>query len=960
MSNKFGSVWNKWDFHVHTPYSILNNGYGFNPFETTEEEHEKYFDEYVKQLFTKAIENKIVAIGITDYFMINGYKRIVTKYLQNPDKMKELFPEDDIRSQIEKIFVFPNIELRLNTFVGRNSHSINYHVIFSNTIPIYEIENNFLHLLEFQSADNRKLQLTKENIKIHGREVKRLNSIDGNDFLVGLQNIALDYNEIIHRLESNPVFSERYIITIPVDEDLSNIEWKGRDYTTRKDLYRQCSCYMTANERTAIWALAEGEEQERIDEFGALKPCIWGSDAHSYETMFLPKKDRFCWIKAEPSFEGLRQILYEPKERVIIQKDCPNDKDIHQIIESIQFTDGNFQKEPIVFNDYLTCIIGGKSTGKSLLLQQLAKAIDKKYANEQEAIALLNRKPLTIDKAVVTWKDGTNDTRKIVYIPQTFLNRTIDNPEKETAINNIIADVLKQEPAISKAFSDLEENLRVIRKRTESNVSEYCEKLQTLTKLIDAIKEYGSPESFEKTLEALETERSVLAKEKDIKDEDIVRYAELEKQIKELEGKQSIYEQELENYKHISNPVVIIPGYFFSIDNMNVQHSFEQKFPHTNEQLQTAVNEMSEMLIPKWQKINNDLVAHLNKLSDNNKEEIERLKFEYISLKPQIEQNEKIQKLSLQISTEQEKLKKAKENQHKKEETERQLIDLQNNILKSQEEFLNAYNDYCKVVEDTGTEKDTDLTFKAQPVWKQEDFQNALSDIFDNRKYSSFNSEYKYNLAAFNPTDYNSDLLNKIWKAMIDDSTNGSLTIKSGYTLYNALQQIFKDWYNIHYIVKSGNDAIDEMSPGKKALVLLELLINLEDSKCPILIDQPEDDLDNRSIYDDLVQYIKKKKKERQIIVVTHNANVVLGADAEEVIIANQDGKNTKNNTKRFEYRSGAIENDEKLTDENGNVIPGILNQSGIQTQICDILEGGKLAFELRKNKYNSLNGFSE
>ena len=48
MGNKFGSVWNKWDFHVHTPYSILHNEYGFNPFETTEEENEKYFDKNLK------------------------------------------------------------------------------------------------------------------------------------------------------------------------------------------------------------------------------------------------------------------------------------------------------------------------------------------------------------------------------------------------------------------------------------------------------------------------------------------------------------------------------------------------------------------------------------------------------------------------------------------------------------------------------------------------------------------------------------------------------------------------------------------------------------------------------------------------------------------------------------------------------------------------------------------------
>lgn len=953
MGNKFGSVWNKWDFHVHTPYSILNNKYGFEPFELNEEEIEKHFDEYVKKLFTKAIENKIVAIGITDYFMIDGYKRIVTKYLQNPDKMKELFPDDNIRNQINDIFVFPNIELRLETFVGSKEHSINYHVIFSNTISIQEIEDNFLGMLEFQTDINRQLSLKKENLIRYGKNTKETKGEKGSDLLVGLKNVTVDYKKVKELLK-NEIFKDKYIIAIPVNEDLPNIKWNGRDYTTKKILYQHAACYMTSNPQTILWALAEGEEEERIKEIGSIKPCIWGSDAHSYERMFSPDENRFCWIKAEPSFEGLMQIIYEPNERVAIQSDNPNNKNIHQIIESIQFDDEKFQTEPIVFNDYLTCIIGGKSTGKSLLLQQLARAIDFQYANKQEALASLNRKPLFVNNSVVTWKDGTTDSRKIVYIPQTFLNRTIDNPEKETAINHIIADVLKQEPVISKAFSDLEENLRIIRKRTELNISEYCEKLQILSKLIETIKENGSPESFEKTLESLEAERSALAKEKDIKDKDIVRYAELEKQIKELESKQTSYEQELENYKSLNNPVVIIPGYFSSIDNLSIQHLFEWDFPYTSTKLETAVNEMSENLVQKWKDITNGLIADLKKLSDFNMKAIENLKNEYTSLKPKIEQNEKIQKLSAQISSEQEKLKHAKENQDNKKEIEKQLMDLQNNILMSQEKFLNVYNDYCKIVEDTGTGKDTDLTFKAQPVWKQEDFQNSLSNIFDNRNYSSFNNTYNYNLANLNTSDYGQDLLNNIWKAMINDGVNGSLTIKSGYTLENALQQIFKDWYNIHYIVKSGNDAIDEMSPGKKALVLLELLINLEDSKCPILIDQPEDDLDNRSIYNDLVQYIKKKKKERQIIVVTHNANVVLGADAEEVIIANQDSKNSPNHSKRFEYRSGAIENDEKLTDENGIIISGILNQSGLQTQICDILEGGKLAFELRKNKYHS------
>ena len=131
-----GSTWGKWDFHIHTPYSILNNQFGFDPFDSQDDYHEKQFDEYVKYLFNKAIENGVVAIGITDYFMIDGYKRIKEKYLDCPEKLEECFPDEEIRAKVKKIFVFPNIELRLNTFVGAKASSVNYHVIFSNEVSI--------------------------------------------------------------------------------------------------------------------------------------------------------------------------------------------------------------------------------------------------------------------------------------------------------------------------------------------------------------------------------------------------------------------------------------------------------------------------------------------------------------------------------------------------------------------------------------------------------------------------------------------------------------------------------------------------------------------------------------------------------------------------------------------------------------------------------------------------------
>ena len=275
----------------------------------------------------------------------------------------------------------------------------------------------------------------------------------------------------------------------------------------------------------------------------------------------------------------------------------------------------------------------------------------------------------------------------------------------------------------------------------------------------------------------------------------------------------------------------------------------------------------------------------------------------------------------------------------------------------SQKKYHQAYLDYCTVINEVGISKNTDLSFGANTEWRKNAFIEFIYEAFDNRYFTTFNSTYRHIITNPSEEEYDNQLLTDIWNALLDKSKYGELHLKGSYTLKTVLERLFDDWYNIHYTVISGNDTIANMSPGKKALALLELLISLKDTKCPILIDQPEDDLDNRSIYNELVRFIKDKKSERQIIVVTHNANVVLGADAEQVIIANQSGKDTPNNDGlKFEYRSGAIEDNESDINEDGTEKEGILSRKGIQTQICDILEGGKPALELRRNKYTSNN----
>jgi predicted ATP-dependent endonuclease of OLD family len=133
-------------------------------------------------------------------------------------------------------------------------------------------------------------------------------------------------------------------------------------------------------------------------------------------------------------------------------------------------------------------------------------------------------------------------------------------------------------------------------------------------------------------------------------------------------------------------------------------------------------------------------------------------------------------------------------------------------------------------------------------------------------------------------------------------STQKDYKLRQNLSGFQFLTQIVEDLYHVKFDLFKNGDALDSMSYGKKALLVLQLLLSLSDDNHPILIDQPEDNLDNRSISTELVEFLREKKKNTQIIVDTHNPNVVVLADSEEVIVANQSNQNAGENANfRFE-----------------------------------------------------------
>lgn len=373
MSKDKGSTWKKWDLHVHTPESHLNNGFGTD------------WDGYVKSLFSQAIESEIAVIGITDYFTIEGYKKLKNDYLLNEEKLKELFEDDSILDKVKKIRIFPNIEFRLNKLVG--SSRINFHIVFSNEVDINDIEENFLHEIDFvyegnsQSTDE-KWKLKNTNLSALGAKLKREHpAFNDSDIKTGMMNAVVDDSQITEILSNKPSkFMGKYLIIVPSDEDLSSLSWDGQDHQTRKVIIQKSHCFFAVNKNTIQWALGKKSDsiESYISEFKAIKPCLLGSDAHSVDKLFTHDTGKFCWIKAEPTFEGLRQVLYEPEARVFIGETQPREP-----INSIETIQLNFPQESKVGEDdfcfaginhnfslssYFNCFIGGRGAGKSTIL----------------------------------------------------------------------------------------------------------------------------------------------------------------------------------------------------------------------------------------------------------------------------------------------------------------------------------------------------------------------------------------------------------------------------------------------------------------------------------------------------------------------------------------------------------------------------------------------------------------
>ena len=884
-NNKYprGSEWRKWDLHVHTPAS---DGTG-SP----------------NEIVDTAISKGISVIAITDHH--------TAEYI---DQVKDYAKDKDIS-------IISGIEFR-SEYGGRSVHFIAY---FPEKNGETILDSTALHNLVLS-----KLGVSKTEIVAKGRECdSTLNEDDA--FKKGMFLVQVDM-----KLASDIVHSLGGIISVHngnkengLDEEVKHF---GSGKTNVHSLYESlgplkedlmkkyidiCDIGASDNER---------DRQFYLNTFN--RPSIVCSDAHSYSDI----GNSYTWIKADPTFEGLKQILYEPEARVRIQESKPEEKSVYYVIDSVNFDIDKKWKGTIQLNPNLNTIIGGRATGKSTLLKAIAKKVSNSsfsYKDDTEKDFLKEY----IENISISWLDGQDsENRDIEMLPQ---GNMYDIARDTRKLDDLIQRIIK-DTEYNKHIENYESKNAQCKESITSDILNLFSLQKQIKDMELSLREKGDKKGIKAEIGNLAKRIEELNKGIGVSDEELKQFQENKNKITNIEQCVKQFENDLFILKELKEQSILVPNYSEKFIDLStdVKNSLSGIF----QELKTKIDE-------EWKnKISNE-EATLSRKIEEQRQSLDSIQNSELFKK--CKQNEGNNK---ELNDAEEKLKEENGKLKDFEEIEKQLEE-RNKLKKEKiESIVSSHISYKtniqELVELLKIEHD-DVVIKTTFRFTDAKFRSFLEDRLNQRGLERQN--HIKSLVDNYPNETETVCREFLCKALNDEIE---------YKNYNSNQSVVTEffatnWFDYSFDLTYQKDTFSQMSDGKKAFVVLKLLLEFSNKKCPILIDQPEDSLDNRAIYNELVTYIRKKKTERQIILVTHNPNIVVGADAENVIVANQHGTDSLNeNGMKFQYVNGSLEYTKKRPKDYDSKKDLVLTSQGIREHVCEILEGGEKAFQERENKY--------
>lgn len=926
-----GSEWRKWDLHVHVPGTKCSDNYA-------KKNGKPDFDR-----FAETLEKSDVAVfGITDYFSADQVLAFI-------DHFKKRYPDS------EKLLLV-NVELRLNETVNRDSEAVDFHVVFCETVSEEKI-SDFLSKLNTQITD------------AHDRP-KSCTELTGSDFDRATVTRA-DLKKAFEGTFGPKAEPTDYLIYIaPANNNgLRAKSGQPRKANLADEIDKIVHAIFGKGPSNSAHFLKSDRYEDRA-QVSRPKPVFGGCDAHRFEDLesWLGKAVRndstrqvVTWIKADPTFEGLQQTLVEPGERVSLKELKPDAKDPYKVIKRVSFEGSDDFPTEIAFNPNLNAIIGSRSSGKSALLAHIAHAVDPDYTVAQQVIATKAKESDVGPAAGIAWKsvestickvewaDGTVNGGKVIYIPQNWLYQISDNPKEVT---DKIKPVLEaQYPAYFREQQRLLDSVRSTNDSIEKAVSRWFELAEDHSQLVAEIKQVGEKKSIAKVRDDVKAQIEALRAANALSAEDLRLYQSV---VNDVEAKKTRVDEvsvEVEQLDEFVTKKNNSSKKFASIrDAVSVETYVTPDPEDLSEVLAHAIQELvanSDAVLVS--QVETAILAHRLSLAsevESLAKDIVKLETDHKDLLTKHKANSTLDELVKRQKTQQDSLDKIAKLETRRSaavDAKREAVELIGKHAKARADALESLSG----------------TFAKEPrVLEQLTFGVAID--FDPAMIRTLSEPFRKNetgtfLTKIGETELVVDI-ERVQGAPADflrDLFSKKQKLNRNHHPRDVARLVLTATPEVRFTATLDDDLIggfgrSTMTPGKQALFALTLILGEAEERWVLLIDQPEDDLDSRSIYGEVVRYLVEQKRQRQIILVTHNANLVVGADAEEVLVANRHGDDRKNQDGRmFDYLTGSLEHSEPRHTANYD-----LARMGIREHAVEILDGGEEAFLKRRDKY--------
>lgn len=937
MSNYCGSEWNRWDLHVHTASS-----YDY-----------QYKGDDADDFLCKSLkENGIKAVAITDHFKIDK-ERI-----------------ESLRKKAPDIVFFPGVELRTD----KGSQNLHLILIFSEESDLKILSEDFDAIMI-----RSKAKATESD-----------------------ETIFWDFNDIIEFAKKQDA-----LISIHAGKKTNGID---REITNSLPV----KMAIKADIASKIHFFELGRKKDIEDYKNKVfkhidsKPLIICSDNHLPNEYTVKEK---LWIKAERTFAGLKQCLYQPQERVYIGDIPPalervvknKQNNISSIacsrIKNPVNTDSNWFDYSVRLNPCMTAIIGNKGSGKSAFSDIIGHLC---HCNTMSHASFLNDKRFrkmpknyaNDYQAVLTWLDGEVcsaslernqdglDIEDAQYLPQKYIedvcNDFGDVFQKE--INNVIFSYVDK---IDRGDAqNLEDLVKLKAKYLEVGFQDDRKKLDEINEKVIELERKKTLEYQRSILTGLQKAVETLTRHKKSKPAKINRInqkdfdGEYQDSLAVLNEKIQEKKDEIEQ---IRTKISEINTFSNDIRNANAEiSSLEIQFKKVQDKINMLAEKYSlqkndcvvQLITPKMflDKLLGELEDKKKSLQtsisiDNNgiSSELEMLEVQKKALIESADSKEKLyQKYLVDLAEWQEKRReiigdKATEGSILFYKRERDYISRE--LQYEYEQLIVERDDITKRIYERGTELskiyqgiyepvqgeiinllgnlEDGIQFHAEVLMNNANLAQVILDFINQRyngKFGRSHNSLQEIESCIKNTDFgNKDSVMSFVHAMAEVITSDFETAEKRIPRWKAFYNFIfgLEYIGVDFKLKMGGRYLEELSPGERGIVLLIFYLALSKESKPIIIDQPEDNLDNQSIYKMLVPCICKAKQKRQVIIVTHNPNIAVACDAEQIIYCKKDVT-----TNKISYESGAIEN------------------PGMRDHVVDVLEGTRPAFDLRKLKY--------